>query len=349
MKNTIEQLIKQHGGKATNVISRNSQLLVWIEENCDKNCKTLRQKIYTALYNVSILCPCGSNKLRSVKTNFSGLTWCGTNGKCSKATEEIQNKIVKTCEERYGCTNVFQSIETKKKRAATMISKYGDESPIRVPFLREKINSTMIDKYGVPWATMPTEIEQKVSQTMRSKWGSHYAQRFFSEDTKSILDNAELLKNEILLNGFQGAAEKLQCSISFLHCLDRKYQLNISDKFRSDVEREISLWLTSNNIPHIINSQKIIAPKELDFYFPENNFAIEFQGDYWHGNPKIFKATDKIKSNRDFILVSEVWERDAHKQKLCEEKGIELVCIWESDWNENKEVIKSMILEKLKN
>ena len=44
----------------------------------------------------------------------------------------------------------------------------------------------------------------------------------------------------------------------------------------------------------------------------------------------------------------EIWERDAHKQKLCEEKGIELITIWEDDWINNCEGMKNMILEKLK-
>jgi G:T-mismatch repair DNA endonuclease (very short patch repair protein) len=58
--------------------------------------------------------------------------------------------------------------------------------------------------------------------------------------------------------------------------------------------------------------------------------SIEFNGDYWHCNP--------IKYNEDFIhpimnmRASEIWEKDAKKHKWLEERGYQLLIIWESEY-----------------
>lgn len=63
---------------------------------------------------------------------------------------------------------------------------------------------------------------------------------------------------------------------------------------------------------------------ELDIYIPGKNLAIEYNGDYYHSK-------------------QEVIEKDRIKQQLCEEKGIKLITIWESDWKkEPDKIIKSL-------
>ncbi len=55
------------------------------------------------------------------------------------------------------------------------------------------------------------------------------------------------------------------------------------------------LWLDSLGIPEefrqcslVINNRRIIA----DAFDPVNNIVYEFLGDFWHGNPRIFKPMD---------------------------------------------------------
>lgn len=79
----------------------------------------------------------------------------------------------------------------------------------------------------------------------------------------------------------------------------------------------------------ILNSKKIIEPYELDIYLPELKLAFEFNGLYWH-------CEEKKGSNYH-----------TKKTELCEAKGIQLIHILESDWEQKQEIVKSKILNLL--
>jgi hypothetical protein len=67
-----------------------------------------------------------------------------------------------------------------------------------------------------------------------------------------------------------------------------------------------------------------------DFVF--NNKIIEFNGDYWHANPKIY---DKNKILTGGITAFEKWEIDKQKILLANSHGYEVLTIWESEFVEN--------------
>lgn len=76
----------------------------------------------------------------------------------------------------------------------------------------------------------------------------------------------------------------------------------------------------------IQHSRKIIAPLELDIYLPDIGIAFEFNGIYWH---------------------SEAGGKDKYyhynKWKQCKDKGIQLISIWEDDWNGHRDFVISYI------
>lgn len=79
------------------------------------------------------------------------------------------------------------------------------------------------------------------------------------------------------------------------------------------------------------SSRKLLWPQELDIYIPSHNLAIEYNGLYWHSE------AHKSKS----------YHYD--KWKLCKDRGVQLVQIWEDDWkNPNTQArIKEMLKHKL--
>lgn len=94
----------------------------------------------------------------------------------------------------------------------------------------------------------------------------------------------------------------------------------------SHYEQEIADYIsTFYNGAIIRNSREVIAPLELDLYYPEKQIAIEFNGDYWH---------DENHKQKDYHL---------NKYLQCKEKGILLVSIFESEWLSKKEEIKSYL------
>lgn len=70
-----------------------------------------------------------------------------------------------------------------------------------------------------------------------------------------------------------------------------------------------------------------------DFYLPDQNLIIEYNGDYWHANPKKYlPGTTLSIQGKGSIPVESIWERDAFKRRLAEEAGYQVDCIWESDY-----------------
>lgn len=84
------------------------------------------------------------------------------------------------------------------------------------------------------------------------------------------------------------------------------------------------------------NDRTAIKPKELDAYLPELNLAFEFDGLYFHADPRLFKPDDKI-AKRGNKTAKEIWEYDSQKNIDCQENGITLVRIKELDWKQNKQ------------
>lgn len=100
----------------------------------------------------------------------------------------------------------------------------------------------------------------------------------------------------------------------------------------SKAEEELYQFVTEllPNTIVLLNTRKIITPFELDIYIPSKNLAIEYNGLYWHS-----EAAGKDK-----------WYH--HKKwKACKDQGIQLIQIWEDDWNRNPDLVKRMLTHKL--
>lgn len=80
-----------------------------------------------------------------------------------------------------------------------------------------------------------------------------------------------------------------------------------------------------------------------DFVIPELKICVEFNGDYWHCNPKKYDAL--FEHRQSGLTAKEIWEKDKVKHDcLIKERGIDILVVWESDDLENK--IKE-IMEKI--
>ena len=84
------------------------------------------------------------------------------------------------------------------------------------------------------------------------------------------------------------------------------------------------------DIEIIQSDKKVLKGKELDIYIPSKKIAIEFNGLFWHS-----EGAGK--------------DKNYHHDKwfACKNAGIQLIQIWEDEWNRNEEQIKRMIAHKL--
>jgi len=66
------------------------------------------------------------------------------------------------------------------------------------------------------------------------------------------------------------------------------------------ISKPETIWLDSLNIDPKYRQAKIKIGKKYikaDAYIPETNTVYEFHGNYWHGNPRIYKSKDINKTN----------------------------------------------------
>ncbi len=64
-----------------------------------------------------------------------------------------------------------------------------------------------------------------------------------------------------------------------------------------------------------------------------NNNFIEINGDFWHANPKIYKANDILNMPKVKILAKNILEYDKLKNKIAIENNFNIEYIWENDMN----------------
>lgn len=105
-------------------------------------------------------------------------------------------------------------------------------------------------------------------------------------------------------------------------------------------------YFAENNHEYGIIDTKSGTYKKYDFVCPNLKISIEFHGDHYHGNPLFYSPSDKLKGKgQSKVTAKDIWERDNYKKELLKnERGYDLITIWENDYANNKEkVIKRII------
>lgn len=125
---------------------------------------------------------------------------------------------------------------------------------------------------------------------------------------------------------------KYNCSMTTIKKLFKLYEIDAVFPKSSRGQNEIIDFLSTLGITEIVkNNRKILSPLELDIYIPSHNLAIEYCGVYFHSQTYGNKA------------------KDYHKNKYlkCKQKGIKLITVFDSEWITKKEIVKSIIANKL--
>ena len=291
--------------------------------------------------------------------------------RCGKCNIKIRNK---TCLEKYGVENVIQSKEIQEKRKEsfqvkygvdhynqldefkekikdTNKEKYGVEYPMQNETIKEKQLKTTFDKFGVKCSLHNKVVNDKTLKTMIEKYGNMYSTQN-KEIIKKIIDNGLITRKRKILEKYKdiieisGTTYLCKCDVcgetytiySHLYYQRINYK-TIKCTNCNPIDAQISgkelslLQLIKENYDGeiILNSRKIIKPFELDIYLPELKIAFEFNGTYWHSNK--YKETTYHST----------------KTEKCLKKKIDLIHIFEDDWDNNYDTVKEIILSKINN
>lgn len=101
----------------------------------------------------------------------------------------------------------------------------------------------------------------------------------------------------------------------------------------SKAEREL-LQILQEKFP-AIDSQIVIRDSNKSYIFDlgVGDKFIEYNGTYWHADPRYYRPTSLIRNKTAY----EIWQRDKHKLEAAKKHGYSVLCIWESDFKTSKD------------
>ncbi len=242
-------------------------------------------------------------------------------------TPERNIKMLKTLKEtnikRYGVESYYQTPEFSIKKKQTKLDKYGDENYNNM----SKHKQTCFKKYGVENYAQSNEF--KIIQHTKVK------DKFISN--LKFLNIIPLINFDTEYFGVKKNKYEFKCKICNTNFID-----TIADGHvprckicypiltgTSIGEKEVFQYIRQllPNSKIIENDRKILNGKELDIYIPDKNIAIEYNGLYWHSELGGQK-------NKKYHL---------DKLNECNTKGIKLIHIFENEWLNKQNIVKSII------
>jgi very-short-patch-repair endonuclease len=248
----------------------------------------------------------------------------------------VKEKKKQTCLKHHGVENPSQSAEILEKKRQTSLNNYGVSNPNKSKTVREKIKQTNIEKYGVVNPFQSELVKDKIKQININKYGTEYLiqahiinfdkwnDKDFNE--KCFLTEERYVKVRKMMEFF---------NISESTCYQHLTKIGIEHKSRngtSSYEQEIYDFLRHElGILNIIqNDRQLIKPHELDFLLPDYKLAIEFDGIFWH--------SEQQGKDINYHL---------NKTIACESKGVWLIHVFENEWVQKRDIIKSILKAKL--
>jgi len=98
------------------------------------------------------------------------------------------------------------------------------------------------------------------------------------------------------------------------------------------------IYYSKDGYEERIDIKEIFKYYYLDFYIPELSLNVEFNGDFYHANPKIYKdPSQKIRIFKKTYKVQEIWDKDQERvDNILNYKGIRTIVIWERDYYNSK-------------
>lgn len=114
----------------------------------------------------------------------------------------------------------------------------------------------------------------------------------------------------------------VKCGFQLPSCQSAGNQIS---KFQRRVYDKVLLTHPDALLEHYLSD----VQKSVDIYVPSKKLIIECHGDYWHCNPKKYKAS--YYNPNVHLTAKQIWKRDKHRSKDMESSGYNVNIVWESD------------------
>jgi len=223
--------------------------------------------------------------------------------------DKAAKKRKETNLEKYGTTNFLASDLGKSKVRQKFNDQPTEKKKQRYKTATETRKETILKKYGADNISLLNLSNDTIAKLNDKEWlfNEHYVKR----------KNLTQIANELNISRGATTVGRYLKRIG----LDTLNPIPVSTG-----EIELRQFLDTLEVEYITNTRSEIAPYELDIFIPSNNLAIEYCGLYWHSEQQ----------GRD---------RNYHKNKTnrCEQKGIQLLTIYEDEWKQRNVQVKQKI------
>jgi hypothetical protein len=294
----------------TNVKKYGSNTYMETKDFRDKSKETIIEK-----YGVEYFTQTDDFKTKSKNTNLEkyGVEYF-------TQTDEYIKRIKNIMLENYGVDHYSKTDEFKEKYKNTMLKNHGVDHYSKTDEFKEKCEKTCLKNYGKKTYLLTDSFIEKASQTNIEKYGvEHPMRRGYNSDFFDIFSDVKNFQELLYEHGTYKLAEMINCDVSTVHKFASQNNIQLPPRPKSYQEEIIIDFLTENNISFVTNHKKILpSGKELDFYLPEHNLAIEINGIYWHS---------EISGGKDRNYHYDKW-------KECDVLGITLLSIQEDEFAE---------------
>jgi len=374
MKQQILDLIQSKPKHYSRMIQNNNDLKEWVLSNTVVKSSNFAELIYSALTKESN--KCSNNNTKKFKSIKDGYMNCGRANKCQctkdqvsknvkktkslytqEQIDEINIKRINTTKNKYGVTNngqIKKALITRKalyknqerikeitqKNKKTKKERYGNENYNN----RDKAEATYLEKTGFNNPQQNPEVSKKSQITKKERYEPyHLAKMNYNSFVKNTIENFELTpllsKEEYIGVGTRPKInfECLHCGHTFIKRFDYasppkcKICYPTVFSYQSKGEQEVYEYCKTlaEQVEH--SNRTIINPYEVDIYLPDHNLAIEYNGLYWHSEKGGKKS----------------WNYHYRKYRALEDKGIQLLSIYSDEWDNKKDILKSIIRQKI--
>lgn len=356
----LRQLIdNSHGlNNYLRLLKKDGALYDWVNSQLPA-VRNINEKIYILLNGYGDKCVNGN--IKTFLDYKRGYGYCGRADKCkclldiSANTNVWQlnkakliaasNKRKLTNIEKYGVDNPSKSDIIKHRKISTSQTNWGTDNPMQSAMVSDRLKITCIDRYGVDNPAKSPEVRQKMVETSLDRYGvRNYSQteQFKLSFKKSVVDSHPLrsvMYDYDEMHSLYGNKTPLEISdilgysnssnvVQFLKDTGQPYKKgNIYSKWQG----EVAEYIRENYTGAIIEGdRKMLHGKEIDILLPDLNLAIECNGSFWHSE---LNGKDRL--------------YHLNKTKKCNELGINLIHIWEHQWNRYRDIVRSRLKSRL--
>lgn len=291
--------------------------------NCEKNLKTFNQhKLESSEFLPNIIS-------RRKKTSIEKYG-C----ECSLHNKEIREKVKKTFLEKYNVEHPSQNENVKKKTRQTCLEKYDVDNPWKSEKIKLKIKSVKLERHG----------NEKYNNTEcgRKTFLKHKSEN--PNFLKSI--NEKTKKTNLERYGVQSWSQT-DVGKKFLSEMmsspETQTKINVAKKknnsFNTSKPEEFCHKLLKEAFPNVIRQHRSEKyPFSCDFYIPEKELYIEFQGTWTHGSHPFDSSSEedlkklekwKEKNSKFYNNAIDTWtRRDVAKREIAKKNSINYIEFW---------------------